>query len=346
VNLTKSKKTGTYSVSFRTVDGRTKTITTRTSNRIDARRIVKASRIEDLEFAARAGRLTNEAISYIVTGKKITMAGAIPEWAKLLEANGKSQNWIKYATGWMQAFIRDTNTAHLPPTSITVEHVNAWVNAPTKSKASSRSVMLSAVRSFFKFANGSGWCVGNPANLAEVNLGKLPHAQKEALAKATFTEGEVKALIAAADPGSFWRAAIAIGRWTGLRISDIAGLEWASFEKMGKIIVWTQKRDRRVELPLEPNELWLAVLSIKHEHLRYVFPEQQAIISDPKRRSWLSKQFERLCLKCGIRGKSFHSFRHTRLTELVNAGMSLSDAALVAGHSSTATTSGYIHRQV
>lgn len=343
MNLTKDNRTGHYRASFRTVDGKRRSISTRTSNRQEAQRIVKASGLKELETAARVGRLTNEAISLITTGRKITMEKAIEPWLDCMKSLGRSSNTLEQSRQIVQRFCREAGVGHQSPACVTRAQVDAFINAPSKVKAGSRKTMLSTVRMFFWYVAAEGWRIGDPSQLVEVNMGLLTHAQKEPAIKEIFTDGQVWALIAAAPPESFWRAAIAIGRWTGLRLSDVAGLEWASLEKPGKIIVWTQKRDRRVELPLEPESLQRAVASIKKEDAVYCFPKECEIVMDPKRRSLLSVQFGRLCKACGIANKSFHNLRHTRLTELVEAGMSLSDAALVAGHSSTRSTQGYIH---
>ena len=55
----------------------------------------------------------------------------------------------------------------------------------------------------------------------------------------------------------FWRAACHLSLEYGLRLSDIAKLEWVSFLKPGKLIVWTDKHDRRIELPLHPDTMRL-----------------------------------------------------------------------------------------
>lgn len=288
--------------------------------------------------------MTNEAISLIINGRKITVPEAIQEWIVWLRSLGRSENTIYMAEVYMKAFCKHADIPHtFSPAVITHEQISAWVNACSPAKAATRSVMLAMVRSFFRFCSGKGWSIGDPSQLVEVNNGRLTFAQKEPRKRSLFTEGEIARLVAETRPRSFWRAAILLGRWTGLRLSDIACLEWASLEEPGHIRVWTQKRDRRVSLPLEPEELRVAVAEIHNLDDVYCFPEQRDLTMNVMMRSYLSTQFANLCRSCGIAGKSFHSFRHNRLTELVNNGMSLSDAALVAGHLSPETTRRYVH---
>jgi hypothetical protein len=37
----------------------------------------------------------------------------------------------------------------------------------------------------------------------------------------------------------------------GLRLGDICALEWACLKEPGKVVVWTDKRDTRVDLPVD-----------------------------------------------------------------------------------------------
>ena len=156
-----------------------------------------------------------------------------------------------------------------------------------------------------------------------------------------FTPTEMARLGAGVIPGSFWARAVPIGRWTGLRLSDIASLEWASLSTT--IAVWTIKKDKRVELPLYPEELEQAVSGIPKVDEKYCFPEQRRIVWDPKRRHALSMQFKRLCHRCGIFGKSFHFLRHTYVTACWAAGEAPEHIAKHVGHSSTSQTRAYNH---
>lgn len=341
MNLTKDKN-GVYYASFRTADGKRRTITTKTTNIIDAKRVVKDAKLAELEMAARSGRLTNQVISLIVAGKKVTVAQAIEEWLAWLRTVGRSENTVSAYSIEMRAFANAARILHLPPATIKPETINEWINSPGTRKAGTRNVQLAQIRSFFEFCAAKGWTYGDPSRLVEVNLGNLSFAQKEPQQRAIFTDGEVFALIAESPPDSFWRPAIALGRWTGLRLGDICQLEWESLAKPGKIVVWTQKRDRRVELPLEPDSLRRAVDSIEKTDKTYCFPREREIVMDPKRRSILSVQFGRLCTKCGIEGRSFHDLRSSYCSAQDAAGIPIEHISRAVGHSNTLTTKGYI----
>jgi integrase len=51
----------------------------------------------------------------------------------------------------------------------------------------------------------------------------------------------------------FWYCATLIGCYAGLRLGDICSLEWSCLQHPNKLIVWTDKRDTQVELPVDEN---------------------------------------------------------------------------------------------
>lgn len=140
----------------------------------------------------------------------------------------------------------------------------------------------------------------------------------------------------------FWRSATGIGRYSGLRLGDICCLEKASLKEHGKLIVWTDKKDSRVELPIS-DKLAQSISLMPHSNdKRFCFPEQAMIHGDPVKRSKLSVQFTRILEGCKIEGKSFHCLRKTLATELNSQGETIEEIAKALGHSSIETTRIYI----
>ena len=82
------------------------------------------------------------------------------------------------------------------------------------------------------------------------------------------------------------KQAIVLGWWTGLRIVDISKLEWASISDT-HITVWTEKQDKRVNLPLDNpliggGEIRDALSEVPYEDKKYCFPEWAELADDPK----------------------------------------------------------------
>ena len=152
----------------------------------------------------------------------------------------------------------------------------------------------------------------------------------------------------------FWHFAVLVSSETGLRLGDICQLDWNCFTKPGRLVLHTDKRNKRIDIPIS-NAISKAVTEIPVADERYLFPEQRATIVDVKRRVALSMQFKRICERLGIKDKSFHCLRHSAATsrftasnkaelakKLVDA-LSLQEIANLLGHSETKTTKRYVH---
>lgn len=339
---------GRYEVRIKGADGKYHNKSTGKTSRRDAERFVKESKIEELERVAELGIVTSDVINMILHGKKMSVEEAVEPWVQWMKDRHMSPMSIKNSEIWVRRWIDDMGLAAAPVSKITMKEIDGWVNdSAIPSKASTRRVMLSAIRSLLSYTSGMGMTIGNPASLVRVDMSLLSHQQKEVEKKPIFNDAEIAALLGCTAPGAlresvFWHAAIALGRWTGLRLSDIASLEWDCFRHPGRIAVWTLKRDKRIELPLDPPALQRAVSDVPLEDTKYLFPNERITVRDPDLRSTLSAQFAALLEHCGIVGKSFHCLRATYISACDAAGIPILHIARAVGHSNEATTRGYI----
>lgn len=133
----------------------------------------------------------------------------------------------------------------------------------------------------------------------------------------------------------FWEGATVVGWNTGLRLGDVASLEWGavnfSEEKIDIIPNKTKRFQKRVEIPMTA-EL--------HQHLQKIYPERisghvfpamhrQYVESGAKH---LSQQFTRICESAGVFDKSFHGLRHALASRLLTAGTPLNVISGITGH--------------
>lgn len=340
-------RSGYYEARFKAQDGKVHSLSTHRKNKDEAREVLSKAKIAELELAAEIGILSPVVASIISCGTNMTVEDAIEPWLEWRQMKHHSPHTIADAEIWVRAWATSIGILSKSLKAINETHLDRWVNSTTsKSKLNTRAVMLSALRSFFTFCSAKGWTTGDPSALVSVDQFLLMHEQKEVRKQPIFTDDEVNSLLRLTSdngrrPNDFWHAAVAIGRWTGLRLSDIASLEWSCFSVTGKICVWTQKRDRRVELPLEPSELTEAILKVPRMDPCFIFPIQRALVRDPTLRSKLSRQFCNLCELCGIVGKSFHALRATYITDCLNKGIPIEHIAVKVGHSNPQTTLGY-----
>lgn len=344
MKLTKNKSTGIYSVNFRTEHGR-RTMSTGCTNEVDAKDVVDRAKVKELELAARAGRLTHHVVTQIVAGKKVTLQQAFAQWSQWLESCGKAPRTILCTTSNVAAWMRDMKLESVAPGAVTEKHINAWINDKgSTSKATSRRVALSNIRNFWQFCIAKGYTIANPAALVCVRMDILSHEQKELKKHTPFTDADVASLLKETEgaDSSFWHAAIALARWTGLRLGDIAQLEWDCFDKPGTIAVWTDKRDKRVELPLT-TELASAVARIPINSGKHCFPDVYKTYLDPKKHGVLSTEFKRICQKLNMPEHSFHDLRRAFASEAWKQGRKIEHIKIDLGHSSESTTKRYIH---
>lgn len=357
--------TGIISVTINTADGR-RTVSTETVDPKMAREILQAANVRGVEVLAKAGKLTQNLIHKLTIGGRKTVEECVAEWEQWLRATTSSEatveNYILYARAWA----RESKVIQRRICDIQEGHISEWVNQKDGTKLGSRRVKLGAIRSLFRFCSIREYCA-DISRLVKIKANLLSHEQKEPRRKTCFTDEEFNRLVAHIKSTlgqllvdwpedrmrppeieariqtlRFWHAATLIGRYAGLRLGDICSLEWSCFNTKGKMIVWTDKRDKRVELDIDDN-LFRGIATIPTNKKRFCFPEQDNIIRDRRRRCKLSVQFMRLLDGAEVKSHSFHDLRHTYATECQRKGISMPHISERLGHSHEETTEGYIH---
>lgn len=350
--------TGIITVTIGTADGR-RTVSTGTTDPKLARKVIKAANLEAVEVMAKAGTLTQNLIHKLTIGGTLSVEQVIAEWEEWLRATIGSDRTADNHTTYVHAWSRDMKLDAMRICDIRERHISDWINHPEAGKLGTRRVKLAAIHSLFKFCSIREYSM-DPSRLVRIKAALLSHEQKEPREKECFTGAEMRRIIThlrdqvkefskpktAADrkrleTARFWLCAVIIGRYAGLRMGDICTLEWSCFSKPGKMIVWTDKRDARVELEIDSN-LYEGVSAIPNNNRKVCFPVQDAIIRS-KQRSKLSVQFMRILEACDIHGHSFHDLRHTYATDCSNRGIPMPHIAASLGHAKQATTDGYIH---
>lgn len=344
------KESGVYKVRYLGVDGKKHTSTTGEADITRARQVVTASRLDEIELAARANALTADSLGKIMAGRKVTNETAIKGW-KQWRALSTEPNTVRNNELVILQLFTAANALKAPVTKLDFAAIDRFVNTTEDVKVSTREQRLGGVKSYFEYCSAQGLCIGNPARLVRVRLNRMTHEQKEPTKRIPFTKAEYEAVFRKAE--GFWKFATVLGYWTGMRLTDIACLEWATFTDK-EIIVWTRKSESRIALPLKDpliggGDLVPVLLEIMMEHQHhptYCFPEQRETVLDTVKRAKLSVQFGRLAESAGIEGKSFHHLRHAFATRLDKDGRSIEEIGRLLGHAAGAkeTTKGYVHK--
>lgn len=259
---------------------------------------------------------------------------------------------ISIVTRW----IREMKLADFRISALKSNHVDDWINGEDMGKAGNRRVTLSGIRSYFRWSASRGYIQGDPSKLVKVRLDRLSHDQRETRCRQVYSGAEIEQLLGHCDAGirrlgrcmgtygredvvnqierfEFWKAAIVIGLHTGLRLGDICCLEWASVGPE-TLTVWTDKRDRRVVLPIN-KPLWEVFRVMKRTDGK-VFPGycERFQKSSPN----VSGSFGRLLAAVGIQGKNFHDLRSTYASTAAAAGVPTPHISAALGHKGTAIT--------
>jgi len=205
----------------------------------------------------------------------------------------------------------------------------------------------------------------NPAQNVE-----LPADGADSVEREVFTPEEVARLIEAAEGD--WPGVIRLAYFAGMRISDCVNLQWAAVDLGRKVIEFTPRKTasraragrkpRRLIVPMHPElEAALAALpGVDGPPDAFVFPSLAGKTSAG--RSGLSMSFSRLMDRARVdsavrrektgaagrtvRARTFHALRHSFVSALANAGVSLEHRRLLAGHAEESMTEGYTHTEV
>lgn len=321
-------------------------ISTGQTSYLKAREVCNKAQLEKLQMAACANTLTAEAISRFLVGKRYSVSGILELWKEDAKIDLAPQTYTAYLAVLEQWFKQgDFGTKSLGEVKRRVLH--AFVNMKGIS-AGTRQGRLTALKSYYRFANNAGFYVGNLAERVRVVTTDLEFPMIEHHAVRPMTEAEVQILLTSKTILPFWRWFVAFGWYLGLRTKDICCMEWSSIGDDG-VTFYQKKTSRRVALSIDEPYLGggvlrryiLEMLEATPERGVYCFPKWRVAALDTRKRSIIPKSFERLLKRHGIAGTSAHGLRHGFKLRLERAGVPLESISTRMGHASTATTELY-----
>jgi integrase len=344
--------------------GRRRAKSTGTDNRRDAVRV--CNEVQALEDKARAGGLTAENAQRVITSKVAELMelqgtplpqGTIREhfesWFAAFEGERKSGTVERYRTvknrflKWLGA------RADKPLPTLRPTDVQAYRDAiAPELSGSTVNTHLKVLRVCLKRAVKLGVFERNPASVVD-NLDAGDRHKRR-----PFTLAELRKILGTASAD--WKTAVLFGLYTGLRLSDIAGLTWANLDlESGELTVKTQKTGRVQILPLAgPLAAHIATLRGSDDPKAPLTPSLH-----DRNVSGLSNEFFELMANVGLvesRGEhrakkegrsqrrqqselTFHSLRHTATSLLKRAGVSAAVVMDIIGHESEAISQNYTH---
>ena len=235
----------------------------------------------------------------------------------------------------------------VPAEAIDVGAVRAWVARMHAADLSPVTIgrKLAAVRSLCAFLCREGVLAANPARSI-----RNPRTRQEL--PAFLSETEVDALLRfddASDDGHLDRALLEVLYATGLRASELCGLEVGDVDLDGRTVRTVGKGDRERIVPFgEPAaEALRAWLAVRHRRVRDAAAEPAMFVTDRGARlrtPGLRRRLrDRLDASAVSKRVTPHALRHSFATHLLNAGADLRAIQELLGHTSLATTQRYTH---
>lgn len=217
-------------------------------------------------------------------------------------------------------------------------------------KKTSAARKLAALKHFFRHAARRGSRVDDPA-------ATLSAPKRERYLPPHLTVDEMfRVLDGMQAPGPIPardRALLELLYSTGIRVSELVGLDWADVDRRGQVVRVLGKGRKERVVPIGATAL--AAL----EHYRKTWPADRRTTSGPGRAGdavFLNARGGRLTVRSVARivahwvgragtrvAASPHAFRHSFATHLLNAGADLRVIQELLGHASLSTTQRYTH---
>ena len=156
------------------------------------------------------------------------------------------------------------------------------------------------------------------------------------------TDAEEGQLVAAAAP--WLRELILVGLDTGLRRSNLVGLEWGWLHEHGTVLVVPRQlvkaKKVTVMIPLTTRAATIIQRQVRHGDAPCVFTHAQGRAYSVEQ---VSMAVIRAAKQAQLSGVSLHTLRHTFISRLVQAGRPLPEVAALAGHRDIKRTMRYAH---
>lgn len=179
------------------------------------------------------------------------------------------------------------------------------------------------------------------AKFPERKMERFLEAEERARLDAVLAEGEAYPLGHPKHIGAATVLAARLLLMTGARLGEIVGLRWSMVDIERSCLRLPDSKTGAKSIPISPQTA--AVLA----KLAEAMPPGDAFVCPGKREGMPLQNFRRSWIsirkRAGLADVRIHDIRHSAATDMLAAGMSLPEVALVLGHKSTQTTARYGH---
>ena len=282
----------------------------------------------------------------------------LTEWVESKKNETELRAWLKYDQIVTDFLAHVGVKADRLLREITPSDIRSYRDALKRKGLAAPTVnhAVKILRMPFKAAHDAGYIDINPNTKNTVRPVKDEPRNVE---KDVFTREQLSELVKAV-PSKDWMGAILCAYYTGLRLRDIADLQWSAVDLEGRIIkVTTRKTGKTVTVPIHPQfAAWLDKQT-RGIGKAAVFPTLAGKAGGGK--SGLSMAFRRIMERAKIKGRllreangvgrsqsslSFHSLRHGFVSAMANAGVAQELRQKLTGHASAEMNAQYTHHEL
>ncbi len=294
------------------------------------------------------------------------------DWIARAEKTKSSGTYERYS-GIVKNFLKSLGAkSNAKLADITVNDVQKFIEMRLEGGRNPSTVRTDCkiLNAPFALALRQGLTLTNPVAAAEI-----PEGAKES--RSPFTREQVGDLLKACDSLAAkavkenedpkvwkeWKTCIQVGFYTGVRLGDAVGMPLSAFDFEAHVLKLrpqkTSRKKRDLIIPLHP-QLEAHILDTPVED------KQESLCPTLAKRKvsgkyGLSIQFHKIMAEADIKqetiaagGKSghefnkftFHSLRHSFISEMANAGIAPDVRQLLAGHSDDRSHAVYTHTQI
>lgn len=361
----RNKQTRIWSIRLKNPEGKKSSLSLGVTDLEQAKKIVEDMGMDDVIRKAALVNINRRMSDRLAPMGTKRVSDSVTEWLFELATRLAPVTVVNYESV-MDQWMREMKCGDLALRDITIsEHIQPYLNEAGISFNTLDGRRKKVLNLFFVFCQDEGYIQKNPVKKVRVAHENIPLELKQKGIRTPFTTAEVEEMLKVTDKGGVqedleFHGMIFISAKCGLRISDAVCLEWHSFREAGKISYYTRKGMTKAEIittpEIEAKIEWLKEHVSHPDTNEFVFPKWHAIYqkdlpTGPRSGkvffglSRFDRKKSSIKKSAGIHGKgrSFHTLRHTYVTNRQLAGIPASQIAGEVGHASVSTTAHYMH---
>lgn len=309
------------------------------------KQIVRSCKTPNKALATQVGKKIHDQIvaeQMLGEGPEITLHKALDLYKASMVHTPNFRN-LEHQTRWVQ-----TNITDIPLHQIDEPWLNRYVAARSLQSAQATvKLFLVLIRQTILFCKKMGY---KHPRIEEWPKVKVKNQRVEFL-----TEEEEKALLAELDPTKPMRGVgiHKIGERqdlqdfvvflidTGTRFSEASAIKWSDVDFERKVLhIYRQKTSSQSVLPISQRLLEILKRRYSTKNSEWVFSDRTG--TRPKQ--YAVQALQKAAVRAGItKNVTPHLFRHTAISRLTKAGLSIPKLQKFSGHSTTACLYRYIH---